>query len=147
MHSFTQKDGIGFFSNKKSKDNFFQPKLSIDKESVQRVSEDSATKSSEEDCKGWESDSESFCTKVAKHFMLTEFGSSAQISSIEVFNDEDCRAYFEDGVVITMLKMGDQKVFVHVSPFSTKKIKSRVRCYNYTCSISGALILTVTSCR
>jgi hypothetical protein len=121
---------------------FFQPKSGVDENTVQRVADEQKNQS----CAGWENDPQSFCTKVAKHFMQTEFSSSGEVVSIEVEDDGGCRVHFDDGVKITVQRAKDQKVFVQVSPFSTKKIPSRVRCYMYTCAFSGKMTLVTIPC-
>jgi hypothetical protein len=145
MHSYNNKETTGFFSNKKVGGSFFQPKLSMSDQVVQRSSEDSGVLA-EQDCAGWESDPQSFCIRVGKFFMQAEFGSSAQVLTVDVAEDGGCSVKFEDGVVLTVQKMGNQKVFVQVSPFSTKKISGRVRCYSYVCSTSGRIDFVIVPC-
>jgi hypothetical protein len=129
-------------STTSSVQHFFQPKSAVDENSIQRMGEEQK----DHGCSGWENDPQSFCTKVAKHFMQTEFGGSGEVVSIDVENDGGCRVHFDDGVKITIQKLKDQQVFVQVSPFSTKKIGSRVRCYQYTCATSGKMTLTNIPC-
>ncbi|SHH64631.1 protein of unknown function [Chryseolinea serpens] len=101
----------------------------------------------EGDCKGQESDPQSFCIKVAEHFMVTEFNTLPAVSSIEVSDDGGCRVHYVDGSAITVQKLGNQKVFVQVSPSSTNHLPSRVRCYTYTCELLGKMNFTTVSCK
>ena len=77
---------------------FFQPKNEADKDSIQRVAEEQKDQS----CSGWENDPQSFCVKVAKHFMQTEFGGAGEVVSIDIEDDGGCRVHFDDGVKLTI---------------------------------------------
>ncbi|HEY5749334.1 MAG TPA: DUF4157 domain-containing protein [Chryseolinea sp.] len=101
----------------------------------------------EGDCKGQESDPQSFCIKVAVNFMMTEFSRNPMVSRVVVAGDGGCRVHFEDGSAITVQQLGNQKVFVQVSPFSTNQLPSRVRCYSYTCELLGKINFTIVSCK
>jgi hypothetical protein len=98
------------------------------------------------DCKGQETDPQSFCIKAAVNFMLTEFNDNPMVSRVEVSSDGGCLVHFEDGTVITVQKLGNQKVFVQVSAIS-KKRGTRVHCYSYTCDPLGKINFTIISCK
>jgi hypothetical protein len=133
----------------KSTGSFFQPvqRKANDDGSGTADSPDKTEKGEQQDCTGWESDPQSFCTKVARHFLQTEFGKDPQVTKVGGFVDGGCRVQFEDGTVITVQKLGNQKVFVQVSSASSSSIRSGAACYDYVCFVSGKLELTKTPCK
>jgi len=99
----------------------------------------------DDSCRGWESDPQSFCIKVAKHFLNSEFGISPAVTTVNVSEDGGCHVNFDNGAVITVQKIGGKQVWVNVSPHG-KGLKSKSCTYSYECFVSGKLELTKLHC-
>lgn len=125
---------------------FFQPKLAqpdIIQRDATASEKDNGTS---QDCKGWDSDPQSFCIRAAQNFLETEFGMNSMVTKVDTTDDGGCSVFFENGVVITVQKMGGQKVYVGKSSFSNNKIPSGSHCYDYACFTSGKIVFTRSSC-
>jgi hypothetical protein len=101
----------------------------------------------EQTCNGWESDPQSFCIKVAKHFLASEYSMTSAVESVTDIEESGCHVNFENGVVITVQQLGAQEVWVSLSPSSSNsKLATKICRYSYRCFTNGKLELTRIRC-
>jgi hypothetical protein len=131
------------FQNKASATNqtvstspFIQAKLEANETTGSTMAE------GEQDCKGWESDPQSFCIKVGKTYMTTEQGINPAVTSVDASDDGGCHVNFEDGTQLTVQRLEDHTVTVYISPGSKSKLPIKSATYSYKCLITGELQLT-----
>jgi hypothetical protein len=102
----------------------------------------------EESCAGWESDPQSFCIRVAKHYLETEYKIEATAKTVNAADDGSCIVKFDDGTEVVVMREDPPKQEVHVVLWHPKKsLEPKHRCYAYKCPASGTLELTRLECK
>ena len=102
----------------------------------------------EENCGGWESDPQSFCIKVAKNYLATEFKIVAAAQSVKADDEGNCIVHFDDGTEVLVMRDDPPKQEVQVMLWHPKKGLEPKNCrYAYKCPASGTLELTRLECK
>lgn len=95
------------------------------------------------DCRGWESDPQSFSKVAAEHYARTQLQVSSRVRDIACTPDNRmCHVYFENGLTVIVS-------FAQIPNYVIVRRAGREgpRCeYDYRCTYQGSVIFTLRRC-